>query len=34
MKLVAVNLVIAILFLTLPLIGQILICKYIKGRSG
>lgn len=33
-KLVAVNLVIAILFLILPLIGQILICKYIKGRSG
>lgn len=34
MKLVAVNFVIAILFLVLPLIGQILICKYIKGRSG
>ena len=33
-KLVAVNLVIAILFLILPLIGQILICKYIKGRAG
>ena len=34
MKLVAVNSVIAILFLVLPMIGQILICKYIKGRSG
>lgn len=34
MKLVAVNSVIAILFLVLPLIGQILICKYIKGRAG
>lgn len=33
-KLVAVNSVIAILFLVLPIIGQILICKYIKGRSG
>ena len=34
MKLVAVNSVIAILFLVLPIIGQILICKYIKGRAG
>lgn len=34
MKLVAVNSVIAILFLVLPLIGQILICKYIRGRAG
>lgn len=34
MKLAAVNSVIAILFLVLPLIGQILICKYIKGRAG
>ena len=34
MKLVAVNSVIAILFLGLPIIGQILICKYIKGRAG
>lgn len=34
MKLVAVNSVIAILFLVLPLIGQILICKYTKGRAG
>ena len=34
MKLVAVNSVITILFLVLPLIGQILICKYIKGRTG
>lgn len=33
-KLVAVNSVIAILFLVLPIIGQILICKYIKGRAG
>ena len=34
MKLLAVNSVIAILFLVLPMIGQILICKYIKGRAG
>ena len=34
MKLVAVNSVIAILFLIIPLIGQILICKFIKGRAG
>ena len=34
MKLVAVNSVIAILFLILPLIGQILICKYINGKAG
>lgn len=34
MKLVAVNSIIAILFLVLPLIGQILICKYIRGRAG
>ena len=34
MKLVAVNSVIAILFLVLPIIGQILICKYIRGRAG
>lgn len=34
MKLSAVNSVITILFLLIPLIGQILICKYIKGKSG
>ena len=34
MKLAAVNSVITILFLFVPLIGQILICKYIKGRAG
>lgn len=34
MKIAAVNSVIAILFLVLPIIGQILICKYIKGRAG
>ena len=33
-KLVALNSVIAIVFLVLPIIGQILICKYIKGRAG
>lgn len=34
MKIAAVNSVIAILFLVLPIIGQILICKYISGKSG
>lgn len=34
MKLAAVNSVITILFLFVPLIVQILICKYIKGRAG
>lgn len=34
MKLAAVNSVIAILFLFVPLIVQILICKYIRGRAG
>ena len=34
MKLAAVNSVITILFLFVPLIVQILICKYIKGRTG
>ena len=34
MKLVAVNLVITFLILTVPLIAQILICKNVKGRVG
>ena len=34
MKLAAANSVIAILILFVPLILQILICKYIKGRAG
>ncbi|WP_276887917.1 hypothetical protein [Anaerococcus lactolyticus] len=34
MKLAAVNSVITILILFVPLILQILICKYIKGRAG
>ena len=34
MKLAAVNSVITILILFVPLILQILICKYTKGRAG
>lgn len=34
MKLAAANSVITILILFVPLILQILICKYIKGRAG
>ncbi|WP_311492694.1 hypothetical protein [uncultured Anaerococcus sp.] len=34
MKLAAVNSVITILILFVPLILQILICKYIKGRAS
>lgn len=34
MKLAAANSVIAILILFVPLILQILICKYTKGRAG
>ena len=34
MKIAAANSVITILILFVPLILQILICKYIKGRAG
>ncbi|WP_296114663.1 hypothetical protein [uncultured Anaerococcus sp.] len=34
MKLSGISFVITFLFLLVPLIVQILICKYIKGRAG